>query len=110
MIDWNHVNELRDDVGADDFGEVVALFLEEVDEIVTRLSTTPDLRLLEADFHAVKGCAQGLGFSAFAQLCQVAERLCSSDQLAEINFDEILRSYRDSRRLFLEQLPTSLAG
>ena len=30
MIDWQRVNELRDEVGAEDFEEVVDLFLEEV--------------------------------------------------------------------------------
>ena len=29
MIDWARVSELRDEVGAEDFDEVVELFLEE---------------------------------------------------------------------------------
>lgn len=110
MIDWNHVNELRDDVGADDFDEVVALFLEEVDEIVARLPKSTDPHQIEADYHALKGCAQGLGFRTFARLCQASEQLCKNQKISEINRDETLRSYRDSRRVFLEQLPTSLAG
>ena len=34
MIDWSRVNELRDEVGAEDFEEVVELFLEEVEEVI----------------------------------------------------------------------------
>ena len=30
MIDWPRVKELKDEIGAEDFGEVVDLFLEEV--------------------------------------------------------------------------------
>ena len=32
MIDWNRVAALREEVGAEDFDEVVELFLQEVDE------------------------------------------------------------------------------
>ena len=32
MIDWARVSELRDEVGPEDFEEVLHLFLEEVDE------------------------------------------------------------------------------
>lgn len=110
MIDWNHVNDLRDDVGIDDFDEVVALFLEEVDEIVARLPTTTDSTQLEQDFHSLKGCAQGLGFRAFAQLCQTGESLCKNGQIQKINLAGTMQVYRDSRRIFLEQLPTALAS
>ena len=33
MISWERVNELRDEVGQEDFLEVVEIFLEEVDEV-----------------------------------------------------------------------------
>ena len=37
MIDWDRVQELREEVGAEEFAEVIELFLEEVDEkFVTR--------------------------------------------------------------------------
>ena len=37
MIDWARVRELKDEVGADAFDEVVELFLEEVEEVIVRL-------------------------------------------------------------------------
>ena len=33
MIDWARVSELRDEVGAEDFEEVVQLFLAEVEDV-----------------------------------------------------------------------------
>ena len=36
MIDWGRVAELRDEVGAENFSEVVCLFLEEADEATQR--------------------------------------------------------------------------
>ena len=43
MIDWARVSELRDEVGAEDFDEVVELFLEEVDEAIAALRDLTDL-------------------------------------------------------------------
>lgn len=34
MIDWNRAAELREEVGAEDFSEVVDLFLEECDDAI----------------------------------------------------------------------------
>ena len=34
MIDWKSLAELRDEVGVDDFNEIIALFLEEVDGVI----------------------------------------------------------------------------
>ena len=110
MIDWDRMNSLRDDVGADEFDEVVEIFLEEVDEIIARLADKPDATTLEADLHALKGCALGLGFRAFAKLCQAAEGLCGEGKETEVNLDAILRVYADSRRVFLDELPAALAG
>ena len=43
MIDWARVSELRDEVGAEDFDEVVELFLEEVEEAIAALRDLTDL-------------------------------------------------------------------
>ena len=43
MIDWACVSELRDEVGVEDFDEVVELFLEEVDEAIVALRDLTDL-------------------------------------------------------------------
>ena len=48
MIDWTRVDELRNEVGNDDFLEVAELFLEEVDEVISRLTDAPaeDLEII----------------------------------------------------------------
>lgn len=43
MIDWARVSERRDEVGEEDFDEVVELFLEEVDEAIAALCDLTDL-------------------------------------------------------------------
>lgn len=74
MIEWERVNELRSEIGDDDFAEVVALFLEEADEVILRISAAAGAKALEADLHFLKGAALNLGFAEFAALCQSAER------------------------------------
>ena len=110
MIDWKRVITLRDEVGAEDFNEVVDLFLEEVDEVIPRLTTHQDSIALAADLHFLKGSAQGLGFLAFSDLCQTGETQCSSDAAQQVDISAILECYADSKLLFADQLPNALAG
>ncbi len=110
MIDWSRVAGLRDDVGEEDFDEVVELFLEEVDEVITRLRDALDTTTLEGDLHFLKGSAMGLGFSAFSAQCQTGETLCAEGRAGELDLQTLLTTYSDSRRVFLEEMPTALAG
>jgi len=110
MIDWARVTVLREEVGAEDFDEVVELFLEEVESVTARLGANVDVATLEADLHFLKGSALSLGFSAFSALCQTGESMSARGQGAEVDVPAILDCYDASRRLFLEELPTALAG
>ena len=74
MIDWERIRELRSEIGAEDFSEVAALFLDEADEAVARLSPAASAKAMEADLHFLKGAALNLGFDALSALCQVGER------------------------------------
>ncbi|MEK9733498.1 MAG: hypothetical protein VW297_03615 [Paracoccaceae bacterium] len=37
MIDWIRIDELRDEVGQDDFGDIVGVYFEEVQEALENL-------------------------------------------------------------------------
>ena len=73
MINWDRVAELREEVGVDDFAEIIELFLEEVDAIIELLRDGQGLSDLEAHLHFLKGSALNLGFAKFAELCQAGE-------------------------------------
>lgn len=103
MIDWNRVDELRDEVGADDFQEVVELFLEEVDEVIERMKTSPDTSRLEQDLHFLKGSSLNLGFAAFSSLCQAGEIAARTGRSEEIDLPKIFDVYAASRAEFLEK-------
>ncbi|MEM5476567.1 Hpt domain-containing protein [Pacificibacter sp. AS14] len=100
MIDWNRVTELRDEVGAEDFGEVVELFLEEVDEVIERLEATDDRTKLEEDLHFLKGSSMNLGFATFSSLCQFGETASAAGASDTVDLNKILVSFKASRAEF----------
>jgi HPt (histidine-containing phosphotransfer) domain-containing protein len=102
MIDWQRVETLREEVGPEDFAEVVELFLEEVDEVMRRLAAAPDPARLGDDLHFVKGSALNLGFAELGALCQAAELRVAEGRADEVPLAAILDCYALSRQLFLE--------
>ena len=101
MINWDRVNELRDEVGSDDFDEVVEIFLEEVEEVIERLREKPDPLRFEEDLHFLKGGALNLGFKAFSDICQTGETDAANGQGQNINIPAVIASYENSKSCFL---------
>lgn len=97
MIAWDRVNELRSEIGKDDFAEVVVMFLEEADEVIGRLSATVDTKALEADLHFLKGAALNLGFAQFAAFCQDGERRAAAGD-AGMDLTQVCSSYQASKK------------
>lgn len=108
MIDWKRLAELRDEVGADDFQEVVTLFLEEVDEVIARLRAAPDPGRFEADLHFLKGGALNLGFQKFSHQCQIGEAQAAGGDPGAVDLQAVLSAYDDSRTMFLGRLRDEL--
>lgn len=108
MIDWERVGCLRDEIGETDFGEVVRLFIEEVEEVTERLERpgTPGQR--EADLHFLKGSALNLGFSDLAALCHAGERRAAAGETVEVG--PVIALYAASRRAFLSGLDRGVPG
>ena len=110
MIDWSRICELRDEVGAEDFDEVVDLFLEEVSEVIARLKRLDNREALNQDLHFLKGSALSLGFSAFSILCQTGERLATEGRAGEVNLQEIFECFEHSRATFTAELSEHMAA
>lgn len=98
MISWQRVNELRSEVGDEDFREVVELFLEEVEEVIARLRDSPEPARFEEDLHFLKGSALNLGFAALGDLCQIAER-----QPDAVDLVAIVATYEGSKKEFMAE-------
>ena len=104
MIDWDRVVELCSEIGEEGFGEVVDLFLDEVEGVVMRLGTAPNPAKFEDDLHFLKGSAWNLGFAAFGALCQDGERKAAAGRGGEIDIAAILACYGASRQEFMMRL------
>lgn len=100
MIDWARVNTLRDEIGPEDFNEVVALFLDEVDEVMERLVNTPDQARLMEDLHFLKGSALNLGFVDLGVTCQRGERMAAEGQAVLFDVGTVIALYAASRSAF----------
>lgn len=99
MIDWDRVRELRSEIGAEGFDEVVSLFLEEADEAIARLSILGGAAALAADLHFLKGAALNLGFSRLSTLCQDGERRADAGDMS-VDLDAVRAAYADCRAAF----------
>ena len=98
MIDWNRVVESRDEVGAEAFDEVVALFLEEVESALDTLSDEmSDADLLDL-LHYLKGSALSLGFRKFADLCRMGEGQPNTES---VDLSALISTFETSKSEFL---------
>ena len=104
------MSELRDEVGAEDFDEVVELFLEEVDEAIVALRDLTDLSELEPQCHFLKGSTLNIGFRDFANLCQAGEAAAAAGKGADVDIAAIVQSYAESREVFINQSAERLAA
>ena len=99
MIDWRRVAELRTEIGASGFAEVVELFLEEADQAITGLSRAPDAASVEASLHFLKGSALNLGFDDLAAQCQDGEKKAAAG--AKVDLGPVITTYAQSKKMFL---------
>lgn len=106
LIDWHRVAELRNEIGAEHFDEVVALFLTEVQATLERLPTHPgSLQELSEQLHFLKGSTLNLGFERLSALCEAGELAITAGLGAPLDPELLRRCYARSREEFLAQLP-----
>src|SRR6056297_198277 len=111
MIDWSRVEELLEEIGAEDFGEVVEMFLDEVETVIVQLENDPDnFSNAEEQMHFLKGAALNLGFLSLAQLCQKGETSAASGHPGTVSAAEVRTILELSRSRFEKDLPDRLAA
>lgn len=104
MINWAQVRQLEQDVGPEDLGAVIAVFLAEVEEAIKDLHAIPldDTAQIAAMLHFLKGCASNVGFEAFAEICAKGEVKAENGQVSDVTTAGVVRIYEGSKKLFLE--------
>lgn len=73
MIDWTRVNDLRDEVGAEDLVEIADIFLAEMAQVLDPLRDGADAQDPADLLHFLKGAALNLGFADLADICAQSE-------------------------------------
>ncbi len=80
-VDWDRLNELRDDIGEEDFADVAIMFVGELQETLDRLT---EGTAIASDFHFLRGSASNLGFVALVAACLAAEAACNDGQSPDL--------------------------
>lgn len=104
MISWSRIDELRDEVGDDDFAEIVDLFLVESDATLAELRGARDAAAAEALMHSLKGSALNLGFDAVADLCREGRATAGMGGDWQATADRLASVYDASRATLLARL------
>jgi hypothetical protein len=102
VISIDRVQELRSEVGDDDFEEIVALFIAESDAILDQLRAVGSSAEAEALLHALKGSALNLGFDELARLCREGRGAAAGSADWPGRFAELRDIYEQSKVRFSE--------
>lgn len=108
MIDWKRVQELREEVGADGFVEVVDMFLEEAESAIRLLVAGLPPDEVEGQLHFMKGSALNLGLSDLATICQEGERKAAAGH--PVDLVQVAAIWHGSRTALLGGLSAGEAG
>ena len=103
MIDWGRIDELREEVGAEDLAEVVEMFCEEVDEVLTGLSTISSPEL-PSQIHFLKGSAQNIGISGLAEQCKSIEEAMRNDPNITPDIPRLISVFDKARAALSQRL------
>lgn len=110
MIDWDRIEELRGEIGAEDFAEVAEIFLDELQDVLNRLVTEARPDDLEEPMHFIKGCALNLGFADVAARASDAERLAAAGQSAAVDLVALMESFSASQTKFKSRFGDAAAA
>ena len=100
MIDWNRVNELRTEVGEEDFAEVLDMFFDEVAEVLGGLGKGGS-EATKHDLHFLKGSALNIGLAELNALCLSSESALFANPDVVIDFDAIRRTFLASKDILV---------
>jgi HPt (histidine-containing phosphotransfer) domain-containing protein len=101
-VDLDRLMSLRDDIGPEDFADVVLLFFAEIGETLDRMRADTAPRTAD-DFHFLRGSAANLGFVEMVRACERAEASCTHGETPD--FAAVVRSYEDALTLARSHVP-----
>ncbi|MEM0978049.1 MAG: Hpt domain-containing protein [Pseudomonadota bacterium] len=97
MIDWNRIAELKSDLGDDGLADLLPIFLDEIDDALTKLATQTEASEGAAICHFIKGSAANLGFASLAEASHAGEQAGKAGTLPP-NIAKTLRDHFDAAK------------
>jgi HPt (histidine-containing phosphotransfer) domain-containing protein len=110
MVDWARVRQLEEEIGEEDFAEVVQMFLEETDAAVARLAAGLTLSEVEAILHFLKGSSINLGLATLARVCAAGEKTAAAGRPEEVDLRQIAEVYARLKFELMEGLAARRAA
>lgn len=106
MINWDQVKQLEEDIGTENFGDVIVMFIDEVDEAIDNLRPSPTLEgeAMSSTMHFLRGSAANLGFKAFSECCAEGEKLAENGASGDVDLVTVVRLYDESKQNFLAEI------
>lgn len=95
MLNIARLNELKSEVGEEDFSEVIEIFCEEVEEVLKGLQTGDPSELAQ-QLHFLKGSALNIGLQKVGELCESEEICLRSDAKHAADVAGLRMAYDDS--------------
>ncbi|MEX3017422.1 Hpt domain-containing protein [Gymnodinialimonas hymeniacidonis] len=80
-VDWERLNELKDDIGEEDFADVATLFVSELQDTLSGMQVAT---AAAEDFHFLRGSAANLGFTALVAACSRAEAAAKAGEAPDV--------------------------
>lgn len=96
MVNRDRINELRAEIGDDDVAEVVAIFCEEMEDVLSTLDTAPP-DSLPSHLHFLKGSAMNIGLEDFGNLCRAEESRLARDPHATADIASVKLAYQSGK-------------
>ena len=104
LVNRSRLNEFEAEIGHDEFGEVVEIFLEECDSTAAHLASGAGDEIGSV-LHFLRGAAMNLGLDALAAACQEGERAAARGEGESVDGPAIAALYDASRKALLEAPP-----
>lgn len=96
MLNAARIAELKEEVGEDDFAEVITIFCEEMEEVLSELPSTP-ANIMAEKLHFLKGSALNIGMDMVGELCRTAEEQLKATPDAKADIAAIEAAYQASK-------------
>ncbi len=88
MIDWDRIAELQEEVGEEDFADVLEMFFEEVEETLAGLDAADAVGLTNG-LHFLKGASLNIGMADMSAQCKAYEIALKEDPGAKVDLAAI---------------------